>query len=307
MTTMLMAVLAQGWAVEARSSPDEIRVSGKAAGASVVLEFRRRRWRRDAERATLERVSEEPEQRKVVVENGAFAHAEPVGRPGRTELRAVAEDGRVFEATLWSGAAATAAWARAGMRRIETAVEGLRELRQDSPRARRKLAAWRVSGEEGELPMAGEALAALTGDVEQSLAAKAGACPFLSGMDGRPFKVDGLPERLAALLDLASRERDLLLLDGLEGVAEDIRRLARGGDGRRWSRAEPGFHRALAHLRGVEEGRLTAALEQVEALIELGATASDCLASCEEELERRWESVQAEMGRLSEELQTLNP
>ncbi len=307
MTTMLVALLAQGWAVEARSSADEIRVAGKAAGASVTLEFRRRLWRHDAERAVLESALEEPERRKVAVENGAFAHAEPVGRPGRTEIRAMAEDGRTFEATLWSGAASTAAWARAGMRRIETAVEGLRELKQDSPRARRKLAAWRASGEASELPMAGEALTALAADVEQALAAKPGACPFLSGMDGRPFKVEGLPGRLATLLDLAARERDLLLLDGLEGLAEEVWRLARGGDGRRWSRAEPGFHRGLAHLRGVEEGRLAVALEQLEALVELGATASDCLASVEEDLEQQWMSFQAELGRLTEELSTLNP
>lgn len=307
MTTMLMAVLAQGWAVEARTSPDEIRVAGRSAGASVTLEFRRHRWRHDAERAVLEGAVEEPEVRHVKVEGGAFTHAEPVGRPGRTELRAIAEDGRVFETTLRSGAASTAAWARAGMRRIEAAVEGLRELKQDSVRARRKLAAWRASGQASELPMAGEALAALAADVEHSLAAKPGACPFLSGMDGRPFKVDGLPERLAALLDLAARERDLMLLDGLEGLAEEVWRLARGGDGRRWSRAEPGFHRGLAHLRGVEEGRLAVALEHVERLIELGAAASDCLEPVEEELEQAWISVQAELGRLAEELKTLNP
>ena len=38
-----------------------------------------------------------------------------------------------------------------------------------------------------------------------------------------------------------------------------------------------------------------------------GAAASDCLASCEEELERRWTSLQAELGRLTEDLSTLNP
>jgi hypothetical protein len=305
MTTMLMLALAQGWAMEARATPDELRVAGKAAGTSVTLEIRRRIWRFDAGR--LEAALEEPEARKVAVSEGAFVHAEPAGRPGRFELRAIAEDGRTLELTVRSPAAAVVAWARAGIQRIDAAASGLREVREASPRTRRRLAAWRASGEASELPAAGAALAALAGDVEQALLAKPDACPFLSSMDGRPFKLDGLPERLALLADLAGRERDLMLLDALEGLAGDAIVLARGGDGRRWNRAEPGLQRTLEHVRHADGGRLGVAVEHAAALLELGAQASECLTACEEELERRWESLEAELGRLLEDLKIMNP
>ena len=305
MTTMVALALMQGWSMEARATADEIKVTGRAPGTRVTLEIRRPGWR--FEEGRLEAAAEEPEVRAVPVTDGAFAHAEPAGRPGRFELKVVAEDGRRLDLAVRSPVAAVVAWAEAGVRRIETAVDGLRDVKEGSPRTRRRLAAWRASGEACELTAAGAALSALAADVEQFLQAKPGACPFLSGMDGRPFTLAGLPERLAMLVDVAGRERDLKLLEALEGVAEEAMHLARGGEGRRWIRAEPGLRRALEHLGRADAGRLSTALEQAERLLAIGEAAADCLASCEEELERREASLQAELGRLAEELKILNP
>ena len=305
MTTMVALALMQGWSMEARATADELKVTGRAPGTRVTLEIRRPGWRFEAGR--LEAAPEEPEIRVVAVTDGAFAHVEPARRPGRFALRALAEDGRRLDLTVRSPAAAVVVWAEAGVRRIEAAVEGLRDVKENSPRTRRRLAAWRASGEACELTAAGAALSALAADVEQALHAKAGACPFLSGMDGRPFTIAGLPERLALLGDVAGRERDLRLLEALEGVAEEAMHLARGGEGRRWTRAEPGLRRTLEHLGRADAGLLSVALEQAERLLEIGEAAADGLASGAEELERREASLQAEMGRLAEELKVLNP
>ena len=236
MTTMLV-LLAQGWTVEVRGA--DVKVTGKG-----TLEFRRRVNRIEDGRL-VSGLSDEVITRTLA----EGAHVETFERPGPVALRATSGDGKVFEATVRAGsAAAVVAWARSGVKRITAAAEGLRELNLKGERAKRRLAAWRTSGEASELPAAGAALAALAGDVEQALASKEGACPFLSGMDGRPFKLESLAERCAALIALAERERDLVILDALNGLVEEAHALVLSGDVRRWTRAEPGLRRSLEHL-----------------------------------------------------------
>ena len=293
MTTMLV-LLAQGWAVDVRGS--EVKVSG-APGST--LEFRRRVNRLEEGRL-VSGLSDEVRLRKLEGE-----HVETFERPGPVELKATSDDGKVFAATVRAGSAASVvAWATAGVKRITAAAEGLRELNLKGERAKRRLAAWRASGEASELPAAGAALAALAGDVEQALAAKDGACPFLSGMDGRPFTLAGLPERCAALIELAERERDLVILDALNGVAEETHALALGGDGRRWARAEPRLWRSLDHLTRAAGERLAAAASGVAELIEIGSAAAKCLGANEAELERARQAVEGEILRLDEALRS---
>src|SRR5688572_7776855 len=221
MTTMLV-LLAQGWTVDVRGS--EVKVTGKG-----TVEFRRRVNRLEEGRI-VSGLADEAVLRKLEGE-----HVETFERPGPVELKATSDDGKVFAATVRAGSAASVvAWANAGLKRITKAAEDLRELNLKGDRAKRRLAAWRASGEASELPAAGAALAALAGDVEQALAAKEGACPLLSGLDGRPFTLGSLPERCAALIELAERERDLAILDALNGLAEEVHALAAKGDGARW-------------------------------------------------------------------------
>lgn len=308
-TLLLWTLTAPGWTLEARVSGNELKIRGQAPGTSVTLELRRRRERFDGESGRLETVRDE-ELRKAAVENGAYQHAEPLGRPGVVEIVAIAEDGRRAELTLRTGtAAATVAWSRAGRRRLAAASEGLTELiarEQKGDRARRRLAAWRASGEESELPAAGAELSSLASDVEHAIFSTPGACPFLSASDGRPFRLEGAGERAARLLDLAAREGDLLLLGALQGIADEALALARGGDSRRWERAEPGLRRSIGHLRGADEGRLGPALERLDALMELGAAAAACLAPVEEDLGRRSEALAEEIGRLDIVLRNIN-
>jgi hypothetical protein len=290
MTTMLM-VLAQGWTVDVHGA--EVKVSGKG-----TLEFRRRVNRLEEGRL-VSALSEETITRTLV----EGTHVETFERPGAVVLRATSEDGKVFEATVRAGAAASVvAWAKAGEKRITAAAEGLRELNLKGERAKRRLAAWRASGESSELPGTGAALAALAGDVEQALAAKEGACPLLSGMDGRPFKLESLPERCTALIELAGRERDLAILDAVNGLAEDAHALVLSGDVRRWARAEPGFRRSLDHLTRAAGSGLSEATARALELIDLGATSVECLN--EAELERRREAFEAESRRLEEMLRS---
>jgi hypothetical protein len=273
-----------------------VKVTGKPAS---TLEFRR-----IVHRLEDGRLSSGPAEEAILRQAPAdFVHVESLDRPGPVRVRASAEDGRSFEAVVRAGSpAAAAAWAKAGVKRITAAAEGLREMPLSGERAKRRLAAWRASGEASELPAAGAALAALAGDVEHALAAKPRACPMLSGMDGRPFVMEGLAERCAALIALAERERDLVLLDVLTGLGEEAHALATGGDVRRWTRAEARFWRSIDHLREAAGARLTGALGLAAELIELGAAAVECPAANEEELERRREAFEEESRRLQEAL-----
>ncbi|HEX7898348.1 MAG TPA: hypothetical protein VF950_11355 [Planctomycetota bacterium] len=287
MTTML-ALLAQGWTVDVRGS--EVKVTGKG-----TVEFRRRVNRLEDGRL-LSGLSDD-----VLTRTLDGAHVETFERPGPVELKAN-RDGKVFEATVRAGSAASVvAWAVAGMKRITAAAEGLQALNLKGERAKRRLAAWRASGEASELPAAGAALAALAGDVEHALAKE---CPMLSGMDGRPFTLDSLPERCAALIALAERERDLVILDALNGLAEDVHALAVKSDGGRWARAEAGFWRSFDHLKRAAGDGLMDVLAGVAGLIEIGAAAAECLGANEGELERRREALELESRRLEEALRS---
>lgn len=291
MTTMLL-LLAQGWTVDVRGS--DVKVTGPAGS---TLEFRRRVNRLEDGKLRSGLADE------VVVRTLEGPHVESFERPGPVELKATSPDGRVFEASVRAGsAAAVVAWAKAGLKRITAAAGGLRELNLKSERAKRRLAAWRASGEASELPAAGQALAALAGDVEQALAAQEGSSPLLSAMDGQPFVIESLAERCAALVDLAERERDLLILDALNAAADDAHALALSGDPRRWARAEAGLRRSREHLAGAAGGRLSALCALALELIEIGGAAAECLEPNEEELERRHAELKSEARRLDDEL-----
>lgn len=284
MTTMLL-LLAQGWTVEVRGS--DVKVTGTG-----TLEFRRRVNRFEDGRL-VSATSDEAVARTV---DGA--HVETFDRPGPVEIKATSADGKVFEASVRAGSAASVvAWARAGVKRITAAAEGLRELNPKSERAKRRLAAWRAAGEASELPAAGQALKALAGDVEHALAREG---PMLSGMDGRAFTLESLPERCAALIALAERERDLVILDALGGLIEEAHALALGGDARRWARAEAKLRRSRDHFAEAAGERLSDVLAKTLELIEIGS--AECLD--ENELERIRGALAEEARRIEEILRT---
>src|SRR5688572_16206248 len=142
MTTMLV-LLAQGWTVDVRGS--EVKVTGKG-----TVEFRRRVNRLEEGRIVSGLADD------VVLRKLEGEHVETFERPGPVVLKATSDDGKVFAATVRAGsAAAVVAWANAGVKRITAAAEGLRELNLKAERAKRRLAAWRASGEASELPAAG--------------------------------------------------------------------------------------------------------------------------------------------------------
>jgi hypothetical protein len=282
MTTMLL-VLAQGWTVDVRGS--DVKVTGTG-----TVEFRRRVNRFEDGRL-VGATSDEGVTRTV-----EGTHTETFERPGPVEIKATSSDGKVFEASVRAGSAASVvAWAKAGVKRITAAAEGLRDLNLKGERAKRRLAAWRTSGESSELPAAGQALKELAGDVEHALASE---CPMLSGMDGRAFKLESLPERCAALIALAERERDLVILDALAGLADEAHALALGGDARRWARAEARLRRSREHLAEGAGERVSDVLAKTLELIELGS------AECrdEDELERVRGALVEEIRRLDENL-----
>lgn len=294
MTTMWL-MLAQGWALEARGS--DVKVTGPAG---AIVEFRRR-VNAFEDGKLVRALSDE-----VIRRTLADAHTESFERPGVIEVTGMAPDGKVlFEGSARVGSAASlVAWARAGHKRITAAAEGLRELNLKSERAKRRLAAWRMSGAASELPAAGQALAALAGDVEHALAARDGAAPMLSGMDAKPFLIETLAERCAALVDIAERERDLLILDALGELAAKAGELVKAGDGGRWTRAEPALRRSQDHLAKAAGPKLETISARLQDLLDKAAAQLTCEGGVEVDFDALREAFEAEAKSLEEELRT---
>lgn len=294
MTTMWL-MLAQGWAVEARGS--DLKVTGPAGS---IVEFRRRV--NALEDGKLVRALSD----EVIRRTLADAHTEVFERPGVIEVTGLAPDGKVlFEGSARAGSAASlVTWAKAGHKRITAAAEGLRELNLKSERAKRRLAAWRMSGAASELPAAGQALAALAGDVEHALAAKDGACPMLSGLDAKPFLIETLAERCAALVEIAERERDLLILDALSEIAARADELVKAGDGRRWTRAEPGLRRSHEHLANAAGPKLEKAAAHARELLDKAAAQLTCEGGAEVDIDALREAYEAEAKSVEEDLRS---